>query len=166
VPGWRTVIILFLISIIQHSFLALLAPKWPLELPLLVTLLYALRWGEGKGAKLGAFFGLLEDLYLGRYVGLHVVGYVAAGLAAGWAGRRFFRENLVIFMGLIFALTFFHQIVSYLLLYVFGFPADLLAVLSQIAWPRALVHALLAPFLYQPVVAIPLEKKARLQYLG
>ncbi|MCL4424989.1 MAG: rod shape-determining protein MreD [Firmicutes bacterium] len=156
---WRAVLILFFTLLVRDSFLTALVPGWRPELLLLITLLYGIRWGQKKGALLGAIAGGIEDLFLGRYLGLHLFGYLLAGVAAGWTGRRFFRENPLILIGLVFALTLVHQAFMYLLLSSFGFPASPVKLLTRVAWPLAFSNAVFAPFLYQPVAAIPLERK-------
>jgi len=65
--------------------------------------LSAVLWGLGAG--------ILEDLYLGHFIGMYTFTLVAAALLTYWLAQRWYRENFLFIILLVFVVSFTGQLI-------------------------------------------------------
>ncbi len=81
--------------------------------PDLVTLFViytALHHKPVSAAVYGFGTGLIADMFLGRYIGLYAIMLAAVALAIGFIQQRWYRENIVLTVALVFFFTFLDKL--------------------------------------------------------
>jgi len=132
-----------------------------------LVLLAIVAWGLLRGsaeAMVWAFFGgLLLDLFSGGPLGAMTLALLVAAFVAG---RRWGRELGSSFLQLILlalGLCFAYHVLLLLILSWTGLSVDWAHNLSHVAAPSALLNAVLAPVVYQPLTW--LDRRTRLEGL-
>lgn len=119
------------------------------DLLLILILFYALFRGSVSGAKIGFFYGLAEDLLLGRFVGLNAATKMLIGYLVGLGERRFFKDNLILPVLLVFGGTLLsHLLYVSLFTLISGYGQFVL--FRQYALPLAIYNVIMGIFIYRP----------------
>lgn len=122
------------------------------QLVLLIALLSGMIEGPVSGAIFGFMGGLFQDLLTGRFIGLGAVATMCAALGLGLAGRRLYKENLLVRFFTILGGTLAAQ-----LLYLLGKAAFGLAIpWSPLIWKTllgvGLLNGLISIVLFRPLM--------------
>lgn len=142
--------LLLAVCLILHSSVAELleirgvAP----DLFLILTLLMGLVHGAAEGAVFGLALGTLQDFVYSRSLGMSAFVKMSTGFAAGVAGRRLFRENILVLVVTVFAGTLVSGGLFFVMARIFGSGIEFLPALGGIVVPGAVYNSVLAPFLY------------------
>lgn len=119
------------------------------DLLLVLVLFYGLFRGSISGAKLGFFYGLAEDLLLGRFVGLNAATKMLVGYLIGLGERRFFKNNLILPILVVFGGTLLsHFMYTLLFSLISGYGQFIL--FRQYALPLAVYNAIMGLIIYKP----------------
>jgi len=85
------------------------------DLLLIFVIFFAFLNGEKKGAIYGFLCGLFEDLYLGRFIGVSAISKAVTGYIIGRLQVRFFNENLLVGLMVVFIGTVINSILMFIL---------------------------------------------------
>ncbi|MBS2000400.1 MAG: rod shape-determining protein MreD [Candidatus Obscuribacterales bacterium] len=102
--------------------------------------------GSLSGALVGAFFGALFASVIPAYP----IAYPLIGWIAGYFTLQNFNQATFLCIPLVFFASIFAETVTALQLAMMGRP-DVLQQLSSIAFPEAILNALMAPFIFFPM---------------
>ncbi|MBS1952937.1 MAG: rod shape-determining protein MreD [Cyanobacteria bacterium SZAS-4] len=102
--------------------------------------------GSLSGALVGAFFGALFASVIPAYP----IAYPLIGWIAGYFTLQNFNQATFLVIPLVFLSTIFAEAVTALQLALMGRP-DVLPQLSNVAFPEAVLNALMAPFIFFPM---------------
>ncbi|HHW39548.1 MAG TPA: rod shape-determining protein MreD [Syntrophomonadaceae bacterium] len=154
----RAIIIslVFLVSLIlQTTILPLLQFHGVMpDLLLILIVLTGLFFGSVKGGAVGFAVGLLEDLLAGRYLGLGALSGFLAGYTVGYLEGKFYRENPLVPLFLVFLGSILFNGVFFAGREVTGaFSAAVPSVLRRLLL-AALYNTFLAALLYRPLFRI------------
>ncbi len=85
------------------------------DLVLIFVVFFAFLNGEKKGAGYGFLCGLFEDLYLGRFIGVSAISKAVTGYIIGRLQVRFFNENLLVGLMVVFIGTVLNSFFMFIL---------------------------------------------------
>lgn len=85
------------------------------DLPMLWVVYLALHHRTLEGIGYGFFVGLIFDIYIGRYIGLYAIVLVIVALLVSVLQKGWYKENVLLTMGLVFGLTALGQILLLLM---------------------------------------------------
>ncbi|HEY9678059.1 MAG TPA: rod shape-determining protein MreD [Drouetiella sp.] len=102
--------------------------------------------GSLSGALVGAFFGSLYASVIPAYP----IAYPLIGWIAGYFTLRNFNQATFFCIPIVFAATIFAETITAIQLQAMGRP-DVLAHLTYIVFPEAVLNSLMAPFLFFPM---------------
>lgn len=146
--GWL-VLGLFLGLILQSTFFSYLAGGHLVpDLLLVVVVSEALFSGSRRGTWIGLVFGMAEDLVAGSYLGLNALVKMTIGYAAGWGQRYFYKENLLLPLGGLFAATWASELLWALLALAVGWVPPAGIIFLRRTLEEAVYNSLLALVLY------------------
>jgi len=80
------------------------------DLLMLLTIYIAMHHRLASGVYWGLGAGLLEDLYLGRYIGMNTLTLAVVAFLGYWFAQRWYRENYILTIFLVFLVTAVGQI--------------------------------------------------------
>jgi rod shape-determining protein MreD len=135
---------------VQTSVLALSGPGGvhP-DFLLLAVIVLALLSDVRRGAFLGCAAGLLQEIVLAAPLGFFTFGKVLAGVLAGLLAREIHKDFLLSPVLIVTALGVFAEAATFMLHYLlFAASPFLFDYLTEVAVPRAVMHALLTAVLY------------------
>lgn len=118
------------------------------DLLLLVVIFHALLNGPREGFFTGLAAGLLQDLRVGEMLGLFAISKAFTGYLFGLAGRKIYRENLIVAFFCVVIGTFIHGSFVYLLTRAIPLPLSFWPLLTQKMLPEALYNGTLVFFTY------------------
>ncbi|NLM22406.1 MAG: rod shape-determining protein MreD [Peptococcaceae bacterium] len=84
------------------------------DLVMLLVIYIALHQKPLVGLFYGFGCGLIVDMYLGRYIGLYAFILAVVALLVSFIQRKWYRENVILTMVLVFLLTFLGQLLMVL----------------------------------------------------
>ncbi len=122
----------FIAIFLQSTFFSTYSINGALpDLVLIFVVFFAFLNGEIKGAGYGFLCGLFEDLYLGRFIGISALSKALTGYIIGRLQVRFFNENLlaglmVVFIGTVIN-TFFMFILGWTAFSVFNMDTSIIS---------------------------------------
>lgn len=79
------------------------------DLAMLWVIYIALHHRPAQGALYGMAIGLIVDFYLGRYIGLYTLTLAVVALLISFLQQKWYRDNIPLTMGLVFAATLLGQ---------------------------------------------------------
>ncbi|NLO98326.1 MAG: rod shape-determining protein MreD [Peptococcaceae bacterium] len=80
------------------------------DLVMLLVIYIALHQKPLAGLIYGFAYGLIIDMYMGRYIGLHAIILAVVALLVSYIQQKWYRENVILTMMLVFFLTFLGQL--------------------------------------------------------
>ncbi|MGB4503424.1 MAG: rod shape-determining protein MreD [Syntrophaceticus sp.] len=155
---WRTLLIIlsfFLALILQTTILPLLQFRGVMpDLLLILVIFTALFSNSTIGGSVGFVVGFLQDLIISRYLGLYALSGLLTGFLVGELESKFFKENPIVPIMLVFCSTFLYNGVYFLGRGLCGsFPLTL----TQMAWTtlvEAVYNIVLTFLLYYPLMRL------------
>ena len=117
------------------------------DLVMLWVIYVALHHRPMEGVVYGFGMGLILDLYLGRYIGLNAIAFALVALLIGFLQQRWYKENVLLTMVLVFMVTFLGQSIIMILASIAGlnwYLGDALRIIFGIA----LYNTILVPLTY------------------
>jgi rod shape-determining protein MreD len=136
------------------------------DLVLLVALAYGLLYGPEAGGRFGFVSGLLQDILLGKYVGVFALTRACAGYLAGLAERRFYKEQLLILVGVTALASVLTDLLFMGLMGAFGYPLRFTFSLRTVVLPAGLYNGLLSPLVYRGMTSLRDIERARHKATG
>lgn len=118
------------------------------DLILIFVIFNALLNGSRNGAVFGLVGGILQDLITGQFIGLNAISKALTGYIFGLAGKKLYKENIIIPIISLFLGSIFSDLCIYLLGYFINLNSSLLWVFKDKILPAAFYNACLAPFIY------------------
>lgn len=144
--------VFFISLIVQTTVLPLLQVRGVMPDLLLILIVFnALFSNYLVGGLTGFLVGFLQDLLIGRYLGLCAFSGLVAGWLVGELEGRFFKENPLVPIILVFGATVVYDLVYFLGR---GLCGSLPLFLSQMVWTillEAVYNMVLAFLLYRPL---------------
>lgn len=119
------------------------------DLLLVLVIIYAFFRGSVRGAKLGFVFGIAEDLLMGRFVGLNAASKMLIGYLIGWGERRFYKDNLLVPIIIVFGGTIVSHFLYLAFFTVVSGKGQMLA-FKQFTLPLALYNTVMGLLIYKP----------------
>lgn len=117
------------------------------DLVMLLVIYYALHNRLQAGAIWGLGSGILQDLYLGRYVGMFTLTLTVVALLSGWMAQRWYRENFLLTIVMVFTATVTGQLMIAFLSLGAGLPWSFRDIL-RLVFGVGVYNALLVPVTY------------------
>lgn len=155
---WRAIIIFlaFFISLILQTTILPLLQVWGIvpDLLLILIVFNALFSNYLVGGLIGFLVGFLQDLLTGRFLGLCAFSGLVAGWLVGEIEGKFFKENPLVPIILVFGATIVYDLVYFLGR---GLCGSLPLSLSQMVWAillEAVYNMVLAFLLYRPLFRV------------
>lgn len=103
---------------------------------------------EKEGAVYGFLAGLLQDCYFSSYIGSYVFLYTFIGYFCGFLLKGFYRENFILPMGIVVAVTFLYNFIYYVLnILLLGY-TDIMYFILHIILPEMVYNAIASIFIY------------------
>lgn len=121
------------------------------ELLLLVVLMWSVVRGADEGMLWAFLGGLMMDLFSGGPLGAIALALVVASFLSGRLLRVDLGAPTVGVVLSTFLAIFGYHLVLLVVLAWTGYPVDWLDGLFRVAWPSALLNAVLAPFVHRPM---------------
>ncbi|MBF8435963.1 rod shape-determining protein MreD [Halanaerobiaceae bacterium Z-7014] len=110
------ILALFLIIILQTTFFHRLpAASYGPDLILVVVFTAGFLSGSQTGIAIGFLAGFLQGILLGSGFGLYTISRMLIGAAAGLLKGNVYKESLALLCLILFFVTFFHEILIFLL---------------------------------------------------
>ncbi|MDR3288100.1 MAG: rod shape-determining protein MreD [Peptococcaceae bacterium] len=75
------------------------------DLVMLLTVYIAIHHRMFYAGLTGLLFGLLQDMFLGRYIGMYSVTLTVVAVLSCWLAGRWYRENFLLTVVLVFSVT-------------------------------------------------------------
>ncbi len=122
------------------------------DLAMLWVIYIALHHKPVEGVIYGGVIGLIVDLYFGRYIGLCTVSFALVAFLVGLLQQRWYRENVVLTMALVFMVTFLGQSMMMILASTAGlnwYLGDAYRMIFGIALYNCLLVPLTYPFIHK-----------------
>jgi len=122
------------------------------DLAMLWVIYIALHYRPVQGVVNGFFIGLIVDFYFGRYIGLYAVILAVVALIISFLQQRWYRDNILITVVLVFSLTALGQTLMVLLASTAGlqwFSGDALKVILGISFYNSLLVPLTYPLIHR-----------------
>ncbi len=117
------------------------------DLVLIFVVFFAFLNGERKGAGYGFLCGLFEDLYLGRFIGVSALSKALTGYIIGRLQVRFFNENLLVGLMIVFMGT----ILNSLFMFILGW-----SVFSVFNLDTSIISGAIYQSIYNVILAVPI----------
>jgi len=133
------------------------------DLAMLWLIYIALHHRPVEGAVYGLATGLLVDLFFGRYIGMYTITLVVVALLISFLQQRWYRENVVLTIVLVFMGTFLGQAIIFLLAITAGlnwYPGEAIRVIIGISLYNSLLVPLTYPLIHRSFTKGWLLKKA------
>ncbi len=118
------------------------------DLVLILTVLFGFLRGSRLGAWVGFGGGILQDILSGQFIGANALTKMAVGYLAGLMEGKFFSDNPVTPMLLLFVGTIGNEILFWLILASFGRSIPLYVAALRLIFPVAVLNSVLAPFIF------------------
>lgn len=150
------VLLVFLASfILQTTLLPLLQFHGVTpDLLLVLIVLTGLFSGSARGGAVGFAVGLLEDLLTGRYLGLAALSGFLTGYAVGYLEGRFYRENPIVPLFLVFLGSLLFNGIFFIGREVIGAFSGMVPSMLWMMLLAALYNTILAAILYRPLYLV------------
>ncbi len=144
--------LLVLISIIiQSTILSSLYMPGLLVTPdlvLVIVVCLALLRGSDEGLIIGLCAGLLLDLKDGNIIGIQALSKMLLGFSVGTIQKKFFKDNYLIVIAVVFIATVFFDGFNLFLYSSFGANYNFTQAFLNIIIPTAIFNLLVTPFFY------------------
>ena len=140
------IIITFILqaSIFDNLKIATISPN----LMIFLTSAYGFMRGKREGLLVGLFSGLLLDVFYGSALGFYALLFMCIGYANGYFNKIFYKEDVLLPVGLIAASDFVYSFIVYLILFLFRGRFNFLYYLIHIILPEIIYTVFVAVFLY------------------
>lgn len=155
---WRSLLIVlsfFLALILQTTILPLLQFRGAMpDLLLILVIFTALFSNSTVGGSVGFTVGFLQDLIISRYLGLYAFSGLLVGYLVGELEGKFFKENPIVPVLLVFFCTFLYNAAYFLGRGLCGsFPLTFIQ-MAQTTLVEAVYNIVLTFLLYYPLMRL------------
>lgn len=116
---------------------------------LIMTVSFGLIRGKKEGAIIGVAIGLLHDIFFGNNIGFYALLYMYTGFFAGNFNRTFYRDSIMIPLGIIVVADFIFNFVIYILSYLLRGRVNFEHYFFNVILPEMLLTALFFLVLYR-----------------
>ena len=162
---WRTLLIclsFFVALILQTTILPLLQFKGVMpDLLLILVIFTALFSTSTVGGATGFIVGFMQDLIISRYLGLCALSGFITGYLVGELEGKFFKDNPVVPILLVFCGTFVYNAVYFLGRGLCGSYTLTLIQMTRTVFVEAVYNTILAFLLYYPLMRLFSHNKPR-----
>ncbi|NMB35901.1 MAG: rod shape-determining protein MreD [Firmicutes bacterium] len=143
-----------LILVFQSSFLSFFFVRRSTpDLLLIVVLCFAFFGGENKGLVLGLIAGFCQDIIFGPAIGIFTLAKMLSAFLTGLVAREIYKDQIIGPALTVFFITFFHEIIIFFMISLWGGGSPQLSLSLRSLLPRAVSHLLLTipiyPLLYR-----------------
>lgn len=118
------------------------------DLILIIIIFNALLNGSKDGAVLGLIGGLLQDLLTGQFIGLNALSKAATGYIFGFAGRKLYKENIIIPILSLLVGSLINDAIFYFLASFINLGIPFIKAIQSKMIPAAIYNCCLSPFIY------------------
>ena len=118
------------------------------DLILAIVIFNALINGSKEGAILGLVAGLAQDMMTGQFYGMNALSKMITGYIFGFAGRKLYRENILIPILCLFFGSVINESILFFLTYFIDLRISLIKAIQDKILPMAIYNSCLAPFIY------------------
>lgn len=140
-------VLLFLIFVFQTTFAKAIDIRGIAPNLIVITVVsFALLRGNIEGAVAGAALGMLQDMFYGDVIGFYTVIYMHIGFATGYLHMNFYKDSVLIPIGVIAGADIYNNLVVYFFTFLFRGALEFHHYLGQIIIPE-LIYTLFAGFL-------------------
>lgn len=143
---------MFFVFILQSTVLRSVQIRGIVPNIMIITIIsFALLRGKIDGAIAGAVLGLLQDIYFGDVIGFYAVIYMYIGFATGFLYMNFYKESILLPIGVMTAADILVNLIVYFFTFVFRGQLQFHLYLGQIIIPE-LIYTLFVGFLLYRVL--------------
>lgn len=143
-------IIIIINMVLQPVVFGNLAFKGIVPNIFIVTIVsFGLLRGKIEGAVIGALIGLFQDILYGEVVGLYTIIYMNIGYYTGFLYRNFYRDSLLVPIGIIAAADFVQNFIIYFFTFLFRGRVGFWRYVGQIMLPEIIYTLFVGFILYR-----------------
>ena len=148
---WIFSIIIVLVNIILQATVVqnLAIGGTTLNLLLITVVSFALIRGKFEGAAIGLSIGFMQDLFYGGSIGFYALLYMYIGYLCGFFNKTFYRDNILIPMGIIAAADTLINFSVYIMTFLFRGRTQLDYYYMNIILPEVVFTTFVSIFIYK-----------------